>query len=145
MIDGLQVRELPSQAGAAGLAIELWQGEPARGHLASSCYNLFPGIIEAWRVNERSFERVICLRGMIKLVTCDRRPDSPTRDEVSELFLGEYRYREITIPPGVLRGWKAIGDMPALILSILEGEAGESRAIGAEEAGVPYDWKIVMK
>jgi hypothetical protein len=35
--------------------------------------------------------------------------------------------------------------MPALILSILEGEAGESRTIGAEEAGVPYDWKIVIK
>jgi dTDP-4-dehydrorhamnose 3,5-epimerase len=145
LIQGLQVSELGSRAGSKGLVVELWQGASNPNHLVSRCHSIFPGVIEAWSVHDSASQRVVCLKGMIKLVACDRRADSSTKNEVNELFLGEYRYREVRIPPGVLKGWKAVGGEPALVLSILEGESAESRSLGQEEAAVPYDWEVVMR
>lgn len=146
MIQGLIVRELPSHLGEKGYRIDIWEGGEASGsHLASSCHAAFPGVVEAWTRRDRASERIICLDGMIKLVLCDRRGGSPSEDEVNELFLGEYRYREVIVPPGVLRGWKVLGNRPALVLLALEGEDGGGTLLTQEEAGVPYDWEIVMK
>lgn len=146
MIEGVSVRELRSSLDAAGLSVEIWDGESNPGTLlASSCRTVFPGVVEAWVSREKAAERIACIEGMIKLVLCDRREDSPTRDEVMELFLGEYRFREVIVPPGVLRGWKAVGGRNALVLLFLEGEDGDSRFLSREEAGVPYDWEIVMQ
>lgn len=146
MIRGLEVRKLHSYPGDKGLVIDLWDDSLApKSLLASTCQSLFPGMVEAWIVHDRASERVICLDGMIKLVAYDAREGSSTKDEICELFLGEYGYREVIIPPGVLRGWKATGNRAALVLSTLEGDGPESRSISREEAAIPYDWKIVMK
>jgi dTDP-4-dehydrorhamnose 3,5-epimerase len=146
LIEGVCVRELPSSLDAAGLTVDMWQGDDSPGNLyASSWRTLFPGTVEAWISRVKARERIVCLGGTIKLVLCDRREGSPTRDEVVELFLGEYRYREVIVPPGVLRGWKAVGNRNALVLLVLEGDDDEARCLGLEEAAVPYDWEIVMK
>ena len=146
LIEGVSVRELSSNLDAAGLSVGIWESGDCPSPLDSAtCRAIFPGVVEAWVSREKSVERVVCLVGMIKLVLCDRRESSPTRDEVMEVFLGEYRFREVLVPPGVLRGWKAVGDRTALILSFLESEDAGSRFLSPEEAGVPYDWEIVMQ
>lgn len=144
MIKGLEVRELPSRASSKGLLIDLRAGGMP-DHLLTSCHSIFPESVEAWKVYDQAYEKVICLQGMIKLVTCDRRQGSPSSDEIAEMFLGEYRLREVRIPPGVLRGWKAIGSVSALVLSVLEGDDPAVRVLSPEEAAVPYDWEIVMR
>ncbi len=146
MIQGVMVRELESSLDKGGLGIKIWNGESApQPPISSYCRSVFPGVVEAWSSRDEGAERVICLEGMIKLVLCDRREDSPTRDEVNELFLGEYRLREAIIPGGVLRGWKAVGSRTALVLFVLEGGEGETRYLTPQEADVPYDWDIVMQ
>lgn len=145
MIEGLRVRELSSQAHSRGYTVDLWDGSEAPHPSARArIYHVFPGCVEAWWVRDETPERIVCLRGMIKLVACDRRAGSSTRDEVMEVYLGEYRFREVEVPPGVLRGWKAVGHEPALVLWCAEG-AEEGRRLPAKEAGVPYDWEIVMR
>lgn len=143
MIQGLEVRELPSHLGEKGLVVELREGQVSASELASVCHNLFPDIVDAWTVHEEAVERVICLEGMIKLVTYDARSDSATKGEVSEIFLGEYCYREVKIPAGVFRGWKAAGKRGALVLSTLEGDDPAGRSLS--RTSVPYDWDLVMK
>ena len=146
MIEGVRVRELPSNLDKLGLMVEVWQGESCPDPLRSfSCRVLFPGMVEAWASREAASERIVCMEGTVKLVLCDRRDGSATRDEVVELFLGEYRLREVLVPPGVLRGWKAVGDKAALILLAVEGAQGGSQSLTPEEAQVPYDWEIVMQ
>ncbi len=146
MIAAVSVRELPSGLDASGLSVEIWRGADRPGSsIGASFRAVFPGVAEAWTSHEAAVERIVCLGGTIKLVLCDRRADSPTRDEIMEIFLGEYRFREVTVPPGVLRGWKAVGGEAALILSVLEGDDTDSRLLNREEAGVPYDWEIVMQ
>lgn len=146
MIEGLVVRELESHLGREGVRVDIWDAENVPGpHAATSCHLVFPGVVEAWIRHRVTFERVVCLEGMLKLVACDRREESPSRGEVKELFMGEFRSREVIIPPGVLRGWKAVGNRPALVLLTLEGEREDGTVLAHEEAGVPYDWEIVME
>ncbi len=146
MIEGVRVRELESSLDKDGLTVELWDRESGpSAPCASSLRVLFPGSVEAWVNRDAVVERIACLEGTVKLVLCDRREGSPTRDEVMEVFLGEYRMREVSVPPGVLRGWKAVGDRSALIFLALEGEEGEAKVVVPEEALVPYDWDIVMQ
>jgi len=145
LISGLKVKELHVRLDALGYTIQLWEsgGFPS-AHLGTSVRRLHRGEVEAWVRRVSASERIVCLEGMIKLVLCDRRPDSPTRDRVEELFLGQYRFREVVVPPGVLRGWKAVGEREALVLLTLEGETEEAELLGEEEAAVPYDWEIRM-
>jgi dTDP-4-dehydrorhamnose 3,5-epimerase len=146
MIEGLVIRELPLYSRKDGLTIDIWEGEDAPSPcLAASCSIISPGEVEAWTRRDKASERIICFKGMLKLVLCDRREGSKTQGEIVELFLGEYRYREIIVPPGLLRGWKAVGNMPALVFLALEGEGGEEVSLSLEDAGVSYDWDIVMK
>ena len=146
MIEGVSVRELASSLDAAGLSVALWGGDSAPFSLLRSSFRtVFPGRVEAWFDLDRARERITCLEGTIKLVLCDRRDGSATSGEVMEVFLGEYRLREVIVPPGVLRGWKAVGGRSALVFQALEGEECETLSISLAEAGVPYDWEIVMQ
>ncbi len=144
MIEGLRVRELTSSSHRRGFTVDLWGTGEMPPSSCARLHHVFPGCVEAWWVRESSPERILCLRGMIKLVLCDRREGSPTREEVSEIYLGEYRFREVEIPPGVLRGWKAVGHEPALVLQCADG-GEEERRLSLEEAAVPYGWEIVMR
>lgn len=146
MIQGVAVRELEPHPGRDGMEVEIWEPGDLDGRLLqATCHRIFPGKVQAWILRHRAGERIVCLLGMIKLVLCDRREGSPSRDEIMELYLGEFRPREVVIPPGVLRGWKAVGDRPAVVFVALEGESGESAFLDREKAGVDYDWDIVMQ
>lgn len=145
MIAGVKVRELTSAMDAAGMSVEIWGPGSAPAISSLEARRLFPGAVEAWTLREEGEERIFCLQGMIKLVLCDRREGSSTRGEVMELFLGEYRPREVIVPPGVLRGWKAVGSREALVCLALEVEGSTARWLTQEEARVPYDWEIVMQ
>lgn len=146
MIQGVVIKELESRLGADGVEVELWgPGDLDSPPLQSTYRYLFPGRVQAWTSRQEAQERIVCLQGMIKLVLCDRREGSPSRDEVMELHLGEFRPREVVVPPGVLRGWKAVGDRSAVVLLVVVGESGESTRLDREEAGVQYDWEIVMQ
>lgn len=145
MIDGVAVRELSSHLRGEGIEVEIWGVEDGPTPAVVSSHLVFPGVVEAWFLRGESCERFVCLSGMIKLVLCDRREGSGSEGEVMELFLGEYRLREVAVPAGVLRGWKAVGDRPALFLTGLEEGSGEAERIGEDEAAVPYDWDIVMQ
>ena len=146
MIQGVEVRELESRLGTEGIDVELWRPDDLEGApLQADYYHLFPGVVQAWTLRHQAAERIVCLQGMIKLVLCDRRDGSPSHDEVMELHLGEFRPREVVVPPGVLRGWKAVGESSAVVLLALVGESGESTMLDQEKAGVGYDWDIVMQ
>ncbi len=146
MIEGLCVRELSSSLDAAGLSVSLWDGGAVPARLQAACLRtVFPGVVEAWFKREQAVERITCLAGTLKLVLCDRREESATRGEVVEIFLGEYRFREVIVPPGVLRGWKAVGNRASLVLQALEGEESALITLSQEVADVPYDWEIVMQ
>jgi dTDP-4-dehydrorhamnose 3,5-epimerase len=146
VIQGVEVRELESQLGKEGVIVEVWRPDELEvPPLRATFHHILPGVVQAWTCRRQAVERIICLQGMIKLVLCDRREDSPSRDEIMELHLGEFRPREVVVPAGVLRGWKAVGDRPAAVFLVLEGGNGDGVVLDREKAEVAYDWEIVMQ
>ena len=75
----------------------------------------YPGVIKGWHLHKTQEQNYCVLKGMIKLVIYDPRKDSPTYNKVQEIFLGEKNYSLVKIPPGLINGWKCIGNEKAIL------------------------------
>lgn len=143
MIQGVKIRELAVCPDDAGVRVSLWDGENAPPpEMVGTARSLLPGRVEAWFHNRQGDMRLICLRGMIKAVLYDLRGGSSAGEGFMEVYAGEYRYREIVVPPGVAAGWKAVGNEPALLLVLGEKGKGEPEPVSI---GIPYSWEVVMR
>ena len=80
--------------------------------------------------------------GMIKFALYDDRPDSPTKGEVQEIFMGEQNYCLVKVPPLVWNGFKGIGSTPALVAncSSIPHAPGEIDRCDPHNNDIPYDW-----
>jgi dTDP-4-dehydrorhamnose 3,5-epimerase len=107
----------------------------------------YPGVIRGWHEHTLQTQNYAVIQGMIKLVLFDNRETSPTFREVMELFIGEDNYQLVTIPVGVINGYKIIGSTPAIVAncSDLPHTPDEMKRYDPFGDKIPYKWDIVMK
>ena len=107
----------------------------------------FPGIIKGWHEHTRQTQNYAVPIGMIKLVLFDRRPLSKSTGNLLELFVGELNYCLVTIPPGVINGYKVVGQESALVANCatLPHEPDEMERYDPLSDVVPYTWDLVMR
>jgi len=112
------------------------------GEIYFSC--IHPGAIKAWHIHKEMTLNYAVVHGMIKFVLYDDRPDSPTRGEVQEIFIGEQNYCLVTVPPMVWNGFKGIGDKMAIVgnCASLPHSADEIDRLDPFSEEIPYDWEI---
>jgi len=81
---------------------------------------------------------------MIKLVLYDDRPQSPTRNELMELFLGDEQYALVTVPPLVWNGFKGIGTGPAIVANCATEphDPAEIERLDPASSRIPYQWDV---
>lgn len=107
----------------------------------------YPGVIKGWHEHTLQVQNYAVIQGMIKLVLFDNRKDSSTYKNVMEIFMGDDNYCLVTIPTGIVNGYKCISTIPCMVAncSTLPYTAGEM--IRHEPFGqlVPYNWEIEMK
>lgn len=106
---------------------------------------VYPGVVKGWHLHERMTLNYAVPVGMVKLVLYDDRPDSPTRGEVQELFLGETSYDLVKVPPLVWNGFKGVGVAPSLVVNCATEphDPGEIRRLDPHGGLIPYDWSRV--
>lgn len=114
----------------------------AFGEIYFSC--AWPGTIKAWHIHKTMTVNNAVISGRAKLVMYDLRPDSPTRGELQEVFLGEDNYVLVQIPPGVANGYKAYGDTLAILANAATEphDPGEMDRMDPFTPEIPYDWSI---
>ncbi len=107
----------------------------------------YPGVIKGWHEHTKQTQNYAVISGMIKLVLYDNRPASKTYKELKEIFLGDLNYSLIQIPPGIVNGYKCIGNKDCIVAncSDLPHEQGEMLRYAPDSKDIPYDWDIVMK
>jgi dTDP-4-dehydrorhamnose 3,5-epimerase len=107
----------------------------------------FPGVIKGWHEHTRQVQNYAVIQGMIKLVLYDNRSDSSTYREVVELFVGEDNYQLVTIPTGVINGYKTIGTKTAIVANCadLPHEQDEMKRFDPFGDAVPHQWDLVMR
>jgi dTDP-4-dehydrorhamnose 3,5-epimerase len=146
MIEGVRVmplRRIPDERGAILHMLKATDAHFERfGEIYFSL--VYPGVVKGWHVHKEMTLNYAVPVGMIKLVLCDRRPGSPTRGELMELFTGEQDYALIQVPPGVVNGFKGIGLVPALVANCAthphDPTGAEMARIDPFDNDIPYDW-----
>ena len=107
----------------------------------------YPGVIKGWHEHTEQTQNYAVISGMIKLVLYDNRPESSTYKEIMELFVGDLNYCLITIPIGIINGYKCIGNSKCIVAncSDLPYQDGEMLRYDPHSDKIDYEWEIEMK
>lgn len=145
MIDGVVMKDLVTHSDERGFfreIIRVSDGFFGEGFGQFSHSLIYQGAAKAWHVHPRQVDWWYVPIGALKVALHDLRPDSPTRGQTMEFFLGEnHGAKVLRIPPGVAHGCKAIGGATHLfyITSMTYDPAEEGR-IAHDDPGIGYDW-----
>jgi len=105
---------------------------------------VYPGVVKGWHYHKIQTDHFICVHGMAKVVLYDGREGSATHGEVNEFFMGEQNPMLLKIPPGVMHGFKGIGQEMALIVNVptelYNYEQPDEYRLPAHTDQIPYDW-----
>ena len=146
MIDGVNVvplRQIPDERGK--IMHMLKSTDPhfiEFGEIYFSC--AWPGVVKGWHVHSRMTVNNAVIAGRVKLVLFDVRPDSPTKGELNEFFIGEDNYCLVQIPPGIANGYKAYGDQMVIMANCATEahDPTEISYIDPNDNDIPYDWAL---
>ena len=147
MIDGVKIiplKQIPDERGKVmHMLREDSDGFVGFGEIYFSC--VYPGAIKGWHIHKKMTLNYAVPHGNIKFVLYDDRPESPTRGEVEEIFLGPDNYCRVTVPPMIWNGFKCIGSETAIIAncaSIAHYDPDEVDRRDPFDSNIPYDWSI---
>ena len=102
----------------------------------------FPGVIKAWHVHSRMYVNNCVISGLAKLVCYDLRPESATRGNIMEIYLGRENYCTVQIPPGIANGYTPIGNETAVLANCasIPHDPDEISYIDPLSDAISYDW-----
>ena len=115
------------------------------GEIYFSC--IYPGAIKAWHIHKKMTLNYAVPFGNIKFVLYDDRAGSPTKGELTEIFLGQDNYCLVTVPPMVWNGFKGIGNETAIVANCasIPHDSEEIERLDPFDPSIPYAWDIKHK
>lgn len=146
MIDGVKIIPLRQIVDERGKVMHMLKASDPHfiqfGEIYFSC--CWPGAIKAWHIHKRMTLNNAVLQGRAKLVMYDQRPNSPTKGELQEVFLGDDNYVLVQIPPGIANGYKAYGDKLVILANCgtEPHDPDEIVRISPFTSDIPYDWSL---
>lgn len=102
-----------------------------------------PQVIKGWKRHRLVNQHFGVPVGRIRLVIYDDRPQSPTRGQIVEYFLGRPdNYYLIRIPPLVWYGFQGLGPEDALVANLtdLPHDPAESVGLALDTPEIPFKW-----
>jgi len=112
MINGVVIKELKKYEDTRGWLAEIWRDDeiayrPAMGYISVTK----PGVVRGPHEHQKQSDCFIFLGpGNFELYLWDRRAGSATLSEHVKLSVGEQNPVLIIVPPGVVHGYKCIGE-----------------------------------
>lgn len=146
MIQGVQVVPLKRIPDERGVILHMLRCDDPHFQKFGEIYfsGVYPGVVKAWHIHKEMTLNYAVPVGMIKFVLYDERPDSKTKGELMELYLGEQNYCLVSVPPGVWNGFKGLGTELALVAncSSIPHRADEIDRCDPFHNHIPYDWSL---
>ena len=107
----------------------------------------YPGVVKAWHLHKKQEQNYCVIQGMIKLVLYDGRKNSKTKGNLQEIFIGDLNYSLVTIPIGIIMGYKCIGNKTSILAncSTIPHDPNEMISYDPMSDKVPYKWDIKFK
>ncbi len=151
MIHGVQVKKLKFVPDERGTVMEILRSDDEVFRKFGQVYlsTVYPGVVKGWHFHKQQTDNLCIIKGMAKVVVYDDRPNSPTRGEVQEFFLGEQNPLLLVIPPNVLHGMKGIGTEPAYMINCptepYNHEQPDEFRRPWNDPAIPYNWGLKAK
>lgn len=146
MIDGVAVRPLRRIPDERGTILHMLRADDPHFDRFGEIYfsRVYPGVVKGWHRHRRMTLNYAVVAGMIKLVLYDDRPQSPTRHELMELFIGDEQYALVTVPPLVWNGFKGLGAVPAIVANCATEphDPAEIERLDPASSRIPYQWDV---
>ena len=144
-IDGVFLKDLTTHLDDRGDVIELWSegwSEYKDGfvrpttHVYQSATD--PGVVKCWHLHEIHTDQFTVTRGKLQVSMIDVRVDSPTFGQANKVILGIQKPRFLKIPPGIMHGWKALGEVESIVVNF------QSHLFDPKDE-YKFTWDCVMK
>lgn len=146
MIEGIKLKPLKRIPDERGMILHMLRNDDPEFEKFGEIYfsMVYPDVIKGWHIHKEMTLNYAVVSGMIKLALYDEREDSSTKGEIQEIFMGEYNYILVTIPPKVWNGFKGIGKKPAIVANCttIPHDPDEIDRIDPFENHIPYDWSL---
>ena len=94
---------------------------------------------DKFHMHERQTDNMCCVKGKVKLVLVDVRPESKTKGEINEFEIGDGGYCLVTIPNKVLHAFKSLKG-ESLILNCIDNEYNRHDPDEFRVDNTYYDW-----
>lgn len=141
MIEGVEIKELATNADERGFFREIIrETDGFFGHFGQWSHSLmYPGTAKAWHHHREQTDWWYAI-GSLKVALYDLRPDSPTKGELIELFLGDRFARCLKIPPGVAHGCRALELSHLLYVTSNVYNPDDEGRLPHDDKTIGYDW-----
>src|SRR6476646_9884305 len=102
-LEGVQIVSLKLLPNAKGRLMEVQRGDDAVHPGFGQAYitSTFPGVVKAWYRHHQQIDQIALVKGLLKLVLFDARPESATAGRLQEIIIEELTPRLVQIPPGL--------------------------------------------
>ena len=146
MIDGVKIVPLRQIVDERGKIMHMVKATDEHfvgfGEIYFSC--AWPGTVKAWHIHQTMTVNNAVISGRAKLVLYDMRPESPTRGELQEVYIGEDNYSLVQMPPGIANGYKACGDKLVILANCASEphDPQEMLRLDPFTPEIPYHWDL---
>lgn len=109
------------------------------------CSTVYPGVVKGWHLHKKMTLNYVVLKGNIKFVLYDDRPESKTYQQIQEIVIGENQYVMVTVPPFVWNGFKGIGLEEAFVINFTDIPHDSEEIVRMDPHQnelINYDWAI---
>lgn len=104
----------------------------------------YPEVVKGWHYHKKQIDNFVVIQGMMKVVLYDNRPESPTRGEVNEFFMGDYNPMLLSIPNLIIHGFKCISRDEAIVINcpteVYDYNNPDEYRIDPHNNDIPYNW-----
>jgi dTDP-4-dehydrorhamnose 3,5-epimerase len=145
-LDGVRVQPLKLLPNARGRLMEVQRADDAifPGFGQAYITSTYPGVVKAWYRHNKQIDQISVIKGLLKLVLFDARPDSPSSNRLEEIVMGELAPKLVQIPPGLWHGFQAIGPDETFLLHLNSTAANladpDEERIPFDDPRIPYHW-----
>lgn len=146
LINGVMTKKLTVNVDERGRLMEILRNDDENFECFGQVYmtTAYPGVTKAWHYHKLQTDNFVCVRGMMKVVLYDARPDSSTKGEINEFFIGEHNPMLVVIPAGVYHGFKCVSEYEAIVINTptntYNRTTPDEYRLAPHDGSIPYDW-----
>jgi dTDP-4-dehydrorhamnose 3,5-epimerase len=146
MIEGVMIKKLRVIPDERGRLMEILRmdDEMFKGFGQVYMTTANPGVVKGWHYHKKQYDNMAVVKGMMKIVLYDGRPDSATYGEVNEVFAGEHNPVLVHIPPYVYHGFKCISTEEAVVVNtptdVYNYKDPDEFRVHPHDNDIPYEW-----